>query len=1120
MSELFLGFDFGGKGGLGRTARVYARIGRLAGLVGCLAVLAGVSLAGCSDRRFDANQVQNVDGSVDHPGTPPGPPGPIVDGQIGLPGDGGVVPPPPAPDGGSACTPGVCLVAGGKFCGRIGDGCGHILDCGGCPAGQTCGASGIDGLCAPTDPTTCSPRTCLAMGGHYCGPIGDGCGHILDCGACLGAGEVCGGGGVANVCGPGPTVACTSISCTQSGGRYCGQVGDGCGRLLDCGTCPTGQSCGGDGVAGVCGTGSATCTPLTCTPTGGRYCGKIGDGCGHSLDCGACPDGSACGSGGTPGVCAGSAGTPGAPGCVATTCDQAGGRFCGTVGDGCGGTLACGDCPAGQVCGAQTAHVCAPDPASCQAVSCTTATGKYCGKIGDGCGKTVDCGDCAAGQTCGGSGTANVCGVPAGSCTALTCAPAGGQYCGKIGDGCGKELDCGSACPAGQTCGGGGVTGVCGAPAGTCTKLSCTNAGGNYCGRVGDGCGGAMDCGACPAGQTCGGSGIIGVCGPAAGCTPLACTAAGGQYCGTIGDGCGHSLDCNAACPTGQTCGGGGVPNVCGVAPGTCTALTCNPTGGKYCGVIGDGCGKALDCGDACPSGTTCGGGGVPNVCGNAGGTGTGGACVGLECQRVTCPNGGKTTISGTVYDPAGKVPLYNVGVYINNEAVSAFPAGLTCQKCTDAFSGKPVAIALTDTHGKFVLENVPVGTNIPLVIQIGKWRRQVKVATVTACTDTAVPVTLTHLPRNKSEGDMPQMALTTGGADPLECLLRKIGIDDAEFTNSNGAGRVHLYAGTEGASKFSGGPNFANATTLWSSSTQLAKYDITLLACEADQNPNTKPPASRLNLFNYAGLGGRVFMSHWHNYWLQAGPAPWPTVATWNFQEDLNGKTPPITTTIDQTFPKGRALADWLLNVNASTVLGNLPVVEAQHTVDGVNQTLVQRWIYKDNARDLKNKTWPTTTQYFTFNTPLNVPEDNQCGRVVYSDIHVSSGDMIGAQFPSGCTTTELSPQEKALEFMFFDIASCIAPDNKPPVVPTPPPAPPSTPPVAPPSAPPIASPPAPPPAPPATPPAPPPSPPAPGSTGTVPPPPAVPPAAPPTAPPAAPPPPPTPPPAPPHVD
>ena len=1069
--------------------------GRACGLLALVATL------GCSERRFDATTVQS--GTIDAGG--PDRPAPAVDAIV-LPPDAPVAPPPgaDASPGSDACQPGSCSGPGATYCGRIGNGCGGILECGECPTGQVCNGAGIAHVCAPPASAGCKPGACTAGSDHFCGVVGDGCGRTQDCGACP-TGFTCGGGGVAHLCAPDNIATCVGTTCAQAGGKFCGKIGDGCGRLLDCGGCPAGESCGGDGTANVCGKGSGMCTPLVCAPAGGRLCGTFGDGCGHVVACGACPDGSACGAN-KPYVCPGK---PGMTGCVPQTCDVAGGRFCGTVGDGCGGTLACGDCPTGQVCGANVPNLCAPNPASCMPITCNTAGGQYCGKIGNGCGKPLDCGACPAGQSCGGSGVANLCGAPAGSCTPLVCSNPGGQYCGTIGDTCGKTIDCG-ACPAGKTCGGAGVPGVCGVPAGSCTALTCTPAGGNYCGKIGDTCGKTIDCGACPAGKECGTGASAGVCVAAAGCAPITCTTGGGRYCGMIGDNCGKPLDCGA-CPAGQTCGGAGTPNVCGANPGTCTPLLCAPAGGgKYCGVIGDNCGKALDCG-TCPAGQSCGGGGTPGVCGNAGGVGGGGPCTGLECQKVTCPNGGKTTISGTVYDPAGRVPLYNVVVYINNAPVTPFAVGASCEKCTDGLSGKPVATALTDTNGKFVLEDVPVGSNIPLVITIGKWRRQIVIPQVAMCANTAVPAASTHLPRNKSEGEIPQIALTTGGADPLECLLRKIGISDSEFTVGGGSGRVHLFSGHDGSTRFAGqgGAFGASDTELWDSLAHLRKYDVVLLACEGDQDPKLKPTPALQAMQDYTALGGRVFASHWHNYWLQAGPAPWPSVSTWysaysgNEKHDLTTETGSMITKIDQTFPKGKALAEWLFNTGGSTMLGDLVVKAAQHSINKANTSLVQRWIYADNVKDVDDVVWPNTMQYFTFNTPLQVPEDTQCGRVVYSDIHVSSGDGTGQPFPNGCVTTTLSPQERALEFMFFDIASCIRSDMKPPVLPTPPPPPPGTPPGAPPVAPPPSAPPTPPGTPPGAPPAPPPVPPPPGVTVDLPSPPPPPPGAPPPAPP-----------------
>ncbi len=112
---------------------------------------------------------------------------------------------------------------------------------------------------------------------------------------------------------------------------------------------------------------------------------------------------------------------------------------------------------------------------------------------------------------------------------------------------------------------------------------------------------------ACASPQTCGGGGVANVCGST--CTPTTCAAAG-KNCGSISNGCGGTLNCGS-CASPQTCGGGGVANVCG---STCTPTTC-AAAGKNCGSISNGCGGTLSCG-SCTSPQTCGGGGVANVCG------------------------------------------------------------------------------------------------------------------------------------------------------------------------------------------------------------------------------------------------------------------------------------------------------------------------------------------------------------------------------------------------------------------------------------------------------------------------------------------------------------------------
>jgi len=720
------------------------------------------------------------------------------------------------------------------------------------------------------------------------------------------------------------------------------------------------------------------------------------------------------------------------PAVAPAACVAPGGSYCGTIGDGCKGQIVCGnDCPAGWTCD-YVNHVCVGGLDCTPTFQCTytvgPASGSYCGNISDGCGRALACGNTCASLKTGWVCESNLCVGGADVCSPATCDPVGAHYCGKVGDGCGRGIDCGDKCaslspgwlcnPATSSCVGGP----------DCKKLVCDgNPNARYCGKVGDACGGTVDCGdtcsAFKAGWVCDTS--QGLCTGGPSCVRTACTAAGG---------------------------------------------------GQYCGDIGDGCGGTLHCGD-CPGSGTC----TSNICPVLG-------CSAMCAAQMKCPSG-TTSITGTVYDPAGKVPLYNVIVYVPDGPLANIATGASCATCSASVSGKPIATAITDSSGSFKLDNVPVGVDFPLVMQVGKWRRQVtvKASEVTQCTSTAIvdassgPDRRLRLPRNQSEGSIPKIAITAGDADRLQCLFTRIGIDTAEFTNPDSKGAINIYNDNynlAGKASYDNGTAWPSAFPFWSDINSMMKYDVILMACGSSQNryngnkkpaDGTDPAAStnvltdamKLNMVQYLARGGRTFAEHYHLGWLKAYPplkdivkypcvaggsdnpcsiapdghAPFGDVATWvdDSSADLGSN---ITATIDQSFPKGQAFASWLQAVGGSTALGTIMLgSDVKQTAINTIQPPSQKWI-----------TQPGYVHYFTFNAPTTAPPAAQCGRFVFTGLHVASAVVSGADadtkdkpFPSGCVITrDLSAPEKALEFMIFDLTSCLIPDS---AIPAPPP-------------------------------------------------------------------------------
>ncbi len=129
----------------------------------------------------------------------------------------------------SDCVPYTVSDCPAESSGCFDDGCGGLLDCGGCE----------------------EPHCLTQCPSGACGTIDDNCGGTLSCGAC----------------------GCEAKTCAAT--DECGSaIDDGCGGTISCG-CQAPDSC----VSGTC-----QCKPFTCADLGNPK-GEAYDGCGHFIQC-------------------------------------------------------------------------------------------------------------------------------------------------------------------------------------------------------------------------------------------------------------------------------------------------------------------------------------------------------------------------------------------------------------------------------------------------------------------------------------------------------------------------------------------------------------------------------------------------------------------------------------------------------------------------------------------------------------------------------------------------------------------------------------------------------------------------------------------------------------------
>jgi hypothetical protein len=446
-----------------------------------------------------------------------------------------------------------------------------------------------------------------------------------------------------------------------------------------------------------------------------------------------------------------------------------------------------------------------------------------------------------------------------------------------------------------------------------------------------------------------------------------------------------------------------------------------------------------------------------------------------VGCNACACPSGDGTLV-GKILDPANLRPVYGVAVYVPVGSVAAFTPGIGCDTCSNIF-GTASTSAVTAADGTFRLTGIPAGANFPLVIQLGRWRRQFTVPAIAACGTATLSAAQGHLPAHHAKGiagtdeqtdtanpDIPKMALVIGNGDASECLFAKMGLSPAtEFGAPGGTAPIELYEyalsnGVTGApGAFSGlgqkYPSAGAADALLANSANLNNYNILVVPCT--NQPTVNPTVGmQTNLETWVNKGGRLFTSHkgpydWIHYPLGNSfdtVVTWANVDPWNSPPDTTDRssTNSLTDTINTGFADGKAMADWMQAAwpapggpgGALPAYAQLPLPDYRHDVASVGANGLS-WI-SGSSTGPGSGAGVSQVNIFSFDAPVGAAAASQCGRVVAPFMHVSSASDPTKTFPAGCpaggAAGALGPQELAFEFMLFESMNCLAPTPTPP--------------------------------------------------------------------------------------
>ena len=397
--------------------------------------------------------------------------------------------------------------------------------------------------------------------------------------------------------------------------------------------------------------------------------------------------------------------------------------------------------------------------------------------------------------------------------------------------------------------------------------------------------------------------------------------------------------------------------------------------------------------------------------------------CRGRQCDVPKCPAGTTTEIVGRVFAGNGTDPVPGAAVFIPVYSLPEIRPGTGCDLCNDI--PLSVAGATTEFDGSFRLRGTAAGT-VPIVVRLGRFQRVVTMDVIPCVENNITPDPGTsnkgvRLPRKSKELDtqdeIPRIAVISGDYDQVECVLKRIGVDQIDMYNGRAAGSTSP-------------PSIAQMGALLGDETKLLSYNILIVNCTDNQYQTLLAlPAVKKNLEKFVRSGGRLYVTDWAYDVIEQIPEFSPYLC-------FEPQTPPGAP-MCMVGSESPAVADTrtsyggasrVLDRDMQNWLKQFPsVINANNDVN-----IDYSFIVVNNASSsmtTPTKVWVQGPAGKYGTRPLTVTFDYQsCGRVHFSTYNTEPDGTVNEalRWPSNCKAN-FTPQERLLEYLFFNIASCV---------------------------------------------------------------------------------------------